>query len=85
MEEKMETDTREIDTKWLNKSKVTRKKNIINWKDDLVYQAHSVETPGFEPYVHRRYYNELVEALKMVVKTENPEHAADILAEHGIK
>ena len=30
-------------------------------EDDTVYPAHSIETPGFKPYVSKKQYDELLE------------------------
>lgn len=52
------------DVKWINRSQRRRTKNIVNWKDDEVYSAHSIETPGFVPYISKVSYDMAIEALR---------------------
>lgn len=50
-------------TVWLNKAQVRRVKNIHNWKDEEVYQAHTQESAGFIPYVSKSKYDNLMRML----------------------
>lgn len=52
------------DVKWINKGQVRRTKNILNWQQDNIYQAHSIETPGFVPYISKDAYDRAILALK---------------------
>lgn len=69
------------DVKYINKTKPRKTLNNINFKQDTVYPAHSLETPGFSPYVHKSAYDAALEALKMVAKHSDPEHASDFLSD----
>lgn len=69
----------EYKTVYLNKSKPRKTLSNINFTEDIIHPAHSLETHGFSPYVERKAFDELVYGLRMVAKTGNEEHAADAL------
>lgn len=52
------------DIKYINLKKQTLTKNPLNWKDDPVFPAHTVKTPGMTAYVELSAYETAVEALK---------------------
>lgn len=51
------------DIKWIDKMKV-RKTKTLDWRDDEVFQAHSVEQPNLVPYVSKAAFDEVLGALK---------------------
>lgn len=67
------------DIKWINKSTFRKTKNIYTWQEDNVYQAHTIETPGLNPYVNKDAYDYLIRAIEKIHETKDPDHATDVL------
>ena len=67
------------DIKWINKTKPRKTKSIITHSEDVVYPAHSEKNEAFSPYVSNWAYEAALNALRMVHKTGNHEHAGDFL------
>lgn len=49
------------DIKWINQNKVRKTISNISFAEDLVYSAHSQESPGFVPYVPKRVLDSVIE------------------------
>lgn len=69
--------------KFINTKQARKTMCNMTYKEDLVYQAHSLDLVGRTAYVTKEYADTLLEALRMVHKTSNPEHATDILKTLG--
>lgn len=60
------------DIKYINLRKQTLTKNPLNWKDDPVFPAHTVKTPGMTPYIEISAYETALEALKKIKCDKSP-------------
>lgn len=53
-----------MDIKYINTSKPRKTVSPISFKKDTVLPAHTLKTDGFVPYIPKRIFDELVEAIK---------------------
>jgi len=53
-----------VDIKYINRSKPRKTMSSSNFKPDTVYPAHSLDQPNFVPYVPKRIFDGLVQAVK---------------------
>lgn len=65
--------------RWINTAKPRKTLNIIGNREDTVYPAHTLKTPGFSPYVNRSAFLEAVNIIKLIKETGDTEHARSYL------
>lgn len=65
--------------KWINTNKVRKTLSINGFKEDIICPAHSLENPGFTPYVNKSAYDNAVACIRIIKETGNTEHASDFL------
>jgi hypothetical protein len=73
------------DIKYINPRKRQRKLSNTTFREDIVYEAHSIDNPACEAYIQKSAYDLAIKALKVwhtQVGVEN-EVATDTLEELG--
>lgn len=72
------------DIKYINLHKPRKTLSNTTFKEDIVFPAHTLETPAFAAYVHKRAFDYAVACINQIAKTGNVEHATDWLKEMGM-
>jgi len=65
----------------LNKRQIRKTKNIMNWEDETVCPAHSIETVGFMPMVPMSFAQKLIDCLVEISEKGDAELATDLLSD----
>jgi hypothetical protein len=69
--------------KYINTSQSRRAVCNLTFKEELIHQAHEIDMPGRTAYVLKSHADRLLDALKYIHKTGDPNYATEFLKEIG--